>query len=235
MDDRDGDRPSWDGKHSVPSCLNGLLKDEVAQAEKSLQLQSSLCSGNGKQDLLFFVGLWMWLLGVSSNTTGWRVMSLVPAGKWDISRLDWREESRPTAAKSSGFGKKSPAVIVRDITDHMHAKVYHCSCLFWLAGCRKIKPTQSAQDSDGSVLLISICCSCKGPDLAIPLALHVCDLLPEWWQGLQLRSDYLCAKCFMYKSGEIQTQKELSPVNRFLLLTEHLFMDRLSQRAVRKP
>lgn len=43
MDDMDGDRPSWDGKHSVPSCLNGLLEDEVAQAGKSLQLQSSLC------------------------------------------------------------------------------------------------------------------------------------------------------------------------------------------------
>lgn len=205
MDDRDGDRPSRDGKHSVPSCLNGLLKDEVAQAEKSLQLQSSLCSGNGKQDLLFSVGLQTWLVGVSSNTTGWRVMSLVPTG---------REESRSTAAKSSVFGKENPAVIVRDIIDHMYARVYHCSCLFWLAGCRKTKPTQSAQDSDGSVLLINICCPCKGPDLAIPLALHVCDLLPEWWQGLQLRTDCLCANCFIYKSDEIQVQKELSPINR---------------------
>lgn len=120
MDDRDGDRPSWDGKHSVPSCLNGLLKDE---AEKSLQLQSSLCSGNGKQDLLFFVGLQMCPVGISSNTTGWRVMSSVPTGRWDISRFHWREESRSTAAKSSGFGKKNPAVIVRDIIDHMHASV----------------------------------------------------------------------------------------------------------------
>lgn len=107
------------------------------------------------------------------------MVSLMPKGRWDISRLHWREESRSTAAKSSGLGKKNPAVIVRDIIDHMHARVYYCSCLFWLAGCRKIKPTQSAQDSDGSVLLINICCFCKGPDLAVPLALHVCDLLSE--------------------------------------------------------
>lgn len=66
MDDGDGDRPSWDGKQSVPSCLNGLLKDEVAQAEKSLQLQSSLCCGNGNQDLLFFVGLQIWLVEFSN-------------------------------------------------------------------------------------------------------------------------------------------------------------------------
>lgn len=101
----------------------------------------------GNRAYSFFVGLQMWLVGVSCNTPVWRVMSLLPTGKWDISRLHWREESRPTSAESSVFGKKNPAVIVRAITDHMHARVYHCSCLFWLAGCRKIKPTQSAQDS----------------------------------------------------------------------------------------
>lgn len=156
----------------------------------------------------------MWLVEISSNTTGWRAMSLAPTGRWDVSRLHWREESRSTAAKSSGFGKKNPAVIVREIIDHMRARVYHYSCLFWLVGCREIRPTQSAQDSDGAVLLINICCFCKGPDLAIPPALHVCDLLSGWWQSLQLRPNYLCAKCFMYKSDEIQVQKELSPINR---------------------
>lgn len=39
----------------------------------------------------------------------------------------------------------------------------------------------------------------------------------------------------MYKSDEIQVQKELSPINRFLPWTEHRFMDGLSQKAMREP
>lgn len=102
----------------------------------------------------------------------------MPTGGWDVSRLHWREESRSTAVESSGFGKKNSAVIVRGVIDRMHARGYNCSCQFWLAGCRKMKPTQSAKDNDGSVLLGNICCFCKGPDLVVPPALHDYDLLP---------------------------------------------------------
>lgn len=144
MDDMDGDRPSWDGKHSVPSCLNGLLEDEVAQAGKSLQ--SSLCWGKGKWDLLVFVAA---AGGISCNTVGKGVVPWVPTGTGDISRVRWREESRSAAVESCRLGKKNPAVILRGITDCMNATRYNCSCQFWLAGCRKMKPTSTQRTMMG--------------------------------------------------------------------------------------
>lgn len=150
--------------------------------------------------------------GIFSNAAGIRVVPWVPTGRWDISRVYRREESRSAAVGSRGLGKKNPAGIVRGITDCMDARGYNCSCQFWLAGCRKMKPTQSAKDNDGSVLLGNICCFCKGPALVVPPALHDYDLLPGWWQGLKLRSDSHCAGCGIQKSNDIHIQKELSPM-----------------------
>lgn len=101
----------------------------------------------------------------------------VPTGRWDVSRLHWKEESRSAAAESSGLVKKNPAVIVRGVMDRTRARGYNRGCQFWLAGCGKMKPTQAAKDGDGSVLLGNICCFCKGPDLPVPPALHGYDLL----------------------------------------------------------
>lgn len=133
---------------------------KVAQAEKSLKLQSS---GNGKQDLLIF--LWDFRCGLlrsplTAQDEGQCPRCLQKGGIFP----GFTGEKNPDLQlqRAVGLGRKSPAVIVRDIIDHRHARVYHCSCLFWLAGCRKIKPTQSAQDTDGSVLLINICCFWRG-------------------------------------------------------------------------
>lgn len=139
-------------------------------------------------------------------------MPWVATGRWDVSRCHWGEESRSAAVESNGLRKKNPAAIVRGIIDRMCARGYHCSCQFWLAGCRKMKPTQSAKDIDGSVLLGNICCFCKGPDLFAPPALCDYDLLPEWWQLLKLTSDSRCARCCIGKSNEIHIRKELFPV-----------------------
>lgn len=102
----------------------------------------------------------------------------VPAGRWDAPRLCGKEESRSAAVKSSGLGKKNLAVAVRCIIDRKHARGYGCSCQFWLAGCRKMEPTQSAKDSNGPVLLGNICCFCKRLVLGVPPALCDHSLLP---------------------------------------------------------
>lgn len=141
-------------------------------------------------------GFW----GASAVATG---ISSNIAGRWDIFRLHWRKESRGTAVETSGLGKKYPAAIARGVIGCMCATRYNCSCQFWLSGLRKMKPTQSAKDDDRSVLLGSICCFCKRPNLIVPPALHDYDLLPGWWQGLKLRSGSHCARCCIYKSNEI--------------------------------
>jgi len=96
----------------------------------------------------------------------------MPVGRWDTSRLHWREASRSAATESSGLGKKNLAVSVRGIIAHTHARGCNCSCQFWSASCRMTKPTQPAKDRDGSVLLGNICCFCEGPGPNVPPALR---------------------------------------------------------------
>lgn len=56
--------------------------------------------------------------------------------------------------------------------DCRHARGDDCCGQFWLAGCRMLKPTRSAEDNDGSALLGNVRCFCKGPDLTVPPALY---------------------------------------------------------------
>lgn len=168
--------------------------------------------------------------GIFSNAAGIRVVPWVPTGRWDISRVYRREESRSAAVGSRGLGKKNPAGIVRGIMDCTDARGYNCSCQFWLAGCRKMKPTQSAKDNDGSGCWATYAAFARG----------------QIWLFLQHFMTMICYLGDGKAQNSDQTLTVLGAVYRSLMrftskksflpwLTAHQFMDGLSQEAVRKP